>query len=460
MSFSAASLQTLLEAHAPAAATGFVVALSGGADSACLLTALSQLTALSRRAALDRPGRPTFRNLPVRAVHIDHGLQSAAVDFRHACERLCASLRIPLSIVAVLVDAHSGESIEAAARAARYRAFAENLRPGECLMTAHHAQDQAETVLLQMLRGAGLKGLSAMPICRPWAGGWHLRPLLSVAQRELRKFSEEAGITAVADPMNRDVRFDRAYLRERLWPLIEERWPGAAIALSRSAQHVADAQELLDHSAATALQKLRDGAALSVSGLRALSAPERRNAVRHWLSAAGVTPPSTARIGEALRQMLEAHDDHLPAIVWGEHALRRYRGRLHLAKAKPPCLGEMPLEWNVAAGVSVDLGRGLGTLSWSMQSGGLDAALLPGTLRVRQRQGGETLKVQRRGKTQSLQHLCQAAGVLPWMRDALPLVYAGPELIAVGDLWQNARWCVAAGAPGFACVWTDAPILT
>jgi tRNA(Ile)-lysidine synthase len=116
-------------------------------------------------------------------------------------------------------------------------------------------------------------------------------------------------------------------------------------------------------------------------------------------------------------------------------------------------------EWVVAAGASLDLGREVGTLRWSAQSGGLDAALLPDTLFVRRRRGGETLKVQRRARTQSLQHLCQSLGVLPWMRDALPLVYAGDELIAVGDLWQDARWCVAAGAPGFGCVWQDAPLL-
>ncbi|MDP8986711.1 MAG: tRNA lysidine(34) synthetase TilS [Pseudomonadota bacterium] len=448
MSFSAGSLRTLLEAHAPAAATGFVVALSGGADSAGLLTALCQ------------PGSRPFRDLPVRALHIDHGLQPAAADFRRTCESLCASLCIPLSIVAVCVDPHSGESIEAAARVARYQAFARSLRPGECLMTAHHAQDQAETVLLQVLRGAGLKGLSAMPLCRAYAGGWHLRPLLTVARRELREFCEQAGIRVSHDPMNRDVRFDRAYLRERLWPLIEERWPAAAITVSRTALHVVDAQALLDRCAALSLKDLRDGAALSVTGLRALPAPQRRNAVRHWLCAAGVAPPSAARMGEALRQILEAQEDHLPAVVWGSHALRRYRGRLHLTEAEPPSLGEKPREWSVAAGLSLDLGRGLGTLRWSMQSGGLDPALLPSTLSVRQRRGGETLKVQRRGRTQTLQHLCQAAGVFPWMRDALPLVYAGAELIAVGDLWHNARWCVPAPARGFACVWTDAPILT
>jgi len=314
-------------------------------------------------------------------------------------------------------------------------------------------------VLLQMLRGAGLKGLSAMPLCRAWAQGWHLRPLLNVAQRELHEFCAAAGIAAVPDPMNLDLRFDRVYLREQLWPLIERRWPGAAIALSRTAQHCADAQELLDQSAALAVQKLRDGAALSVTGLRALSVTERHNTLRYWIAAHGLALPSAARLSEALRQSIAADADHLPAVVWGDHALRRYRDRLFLTVAIPPRVGD-PREWPVESGADLDLGPGLGTLQWSRQSGGLDPELLPDTLCVRQRRGGEALKANRRGRTRSVQHLCQAAGVLPWMRDALPLVYAGTELIAVGDLWQDARWRVAAGAAGFGCVWKDAPILS
>jgi tRNA(Ile)-lysidine synthase len=447
MNFSAVSVQAVLEAYTPMAATGLVVAVSGGADSACLLTALVQ------------PGVPPFRNLPVRAVHVDHGLQPAAADLRRACEELCRRLRVPLSIVPVIVDSTGGVSIEAAARDARYAGLARQLAAGECLLTAHHAEDQAETVLLQLLRGAGLKGMCAMPICRPWHGGWHMRPLLTFAQRDLRTFGAAAGVTAVADPMNLDMRFDRAYLRRQLWPLIEERWPGAAGALSRTARHFADAQELLDQSAAVAVQKLRDGTALSVTGLRALSPTEQLNVLRYWIAARQVQPPSTARLTEALRQMIAAAADHLPVIMWGEHALRRYRDRLFLTMARPPRVGE-PREWLFAPGVRLNLGSELGTLQWSPQIGGLDADRLPDRVVVRQRRGGETLKPQRRARTTSVQHLCQSLGVLPWMRDALPLVYAGNDLIAVGDLWQDARWRVAAGAPGVGCDWHDAPILT
>jgi len=446
MDFSAAALRGVLETHTPRAAAGFVVALSGGEDSACLLTALVQ------------PGSRPFRDLPVRAIHVDHGLSPAAADFQRACEELCRSLAVPLTVVAVSVDSGRGVSIEAAARDARYAVLAQDLKARECLLTAHHADDQAETLLLQLLRGAGLKGMAAMPLCRAWAGGWHLRPLLHFAKRDLRRFGVDAGVTAVTDPMNDDTRFDRAYLRRHLWPVIEARWPGAAIAVARTAGHVAAAQGLLDRAAAQTVDLLRDGDALSVAGLRALSVPEQVNTLRYWISAHAAPPPSTARLSEAVRQILAADADHQPAVIWGGHALRRYRNRLFLTAASPPALKE-DCEWPVADGSSLDLGGELGVLQWVPQPGGLDASRWPCTLMVRRRRGGETLKAQRRGRTRSLQHLCQSLGVVPWMRDALPLVYAGHDLIAVGDLWQDARWCVAAGAPGVGCTWRGAPIL-
>jgi tRNA(Ile)-lysidine synthase len=448
MSFGAASLRAVLAELLPSGATGLVVGVSGGADSACLLTAIAQLGA-------------TFpmRGLSVRAVHIDHGLQPAAGALREAGAALCRQWQVPLCVMPVAVEVARGVSIEAAAREARYRALALALLPGECLLTAHHAQDQAETLLLQLLRGAGLKGLSGMPMCRSLGLGWHLRPLLNVARRDLRSFGRAQGIVAVEDPMNQDPRFDRSYLRAQVWPLIEKRWPGAATALSRTARHLAEAQDLLDASAAPTVQRLRDGDALAVSGLRALTNLERINAVRHWLFAAGVTPPPTSRLTEALRQVFAADADHLPAIVWGEHALRRYQDRLFLTPAELPSVGA-PLEWKVAHGSTAQLGPGLGQLRWTSHIGGLDASRLPPTVSVRQRRGGEAIKPKRRAKTQTIQHLCQSQGVLPWMRGALPMLFAGETLVAVGDLWQDARWCVAAGETGLGCAWDDAPVLT
>ncbi|MHB8720378.1 MAG: tRNA lysidine(34) synthetase TilS [Steroidobacteraceae bacterium] len=443
MSFSAAYLGAVLDAHAPHQATGLVVALSGGADSAGLLAAAHGLGT-------------GFRGLGLRAVHVDHGLQAAAASFREACAALCAALDIPLTVIPVSVQTPPGASVEAAARDARYAALARELRAGECLLTAHHREDQAQTLLLQALRGAGLKGMSAMPVCRPLGRGWHLRPVLEVPQADLLAFGRLTGGACVADPMNDDLRFDRGYLRRQVWPAIEARWPGAAATLGRTARHAAEAQELLERAADVG--RLRDGDALSVPGLRALAPAERINALRCWLAEAGVEPPSTARLSEALRQIFAAQADHLPSVVWGDHALRRYRQRVFLTEARPPRLSGTR-HWRAAPEARVELGPRLGELCWAAQSGGIDRRRLPERLMVRRRQGGETLKPAANAATRSVQHLCQSQGVLPWMREALPLVFAGDSLIAVADLWLDARWCAAAGEAGFAVTWRQAPII-
>lgn len=445
MIFSAAYLGAVLDVQAPAGATGLVVALSGGADSASLLIAASGL-------------RHTLRAAELRAVHIDHGLQPAARDFRRACAALCAELDVPLTVISVMVQGTRGESLEAAARDARYAALQSELQPGECLLTAHHALDQAETVLLQVLRGAGLKGLSAMPPCRPFGRGWHLRPVLEVPRSELLAFGARSNSPCVADPMNDDPRFDRSYLRGQVWPGIEARWPGSAGALSRTARHAAEAQNLLERAAAAQAGRLRDGEALSVPGLRALELGERINVLRFWLRESGVEPPSTSRLTEALRQILDATDDHMPVVVWGSCALRRYRQRVFITDAEPPRL-EGTRSWRVEPGSRIELGQNLGTLCWIAQSGGLSAARLPQFLDVRRRGGGESLRPAFRARTQTVQHLCQSIGVLPWMRDALPLAFAQDALVAVADLWLDAHLRAACGGAGLEILWEAAPLV-
>ena len=445
LSFSGAALRAILAAHTPPDATGLVVALSGGADSANLLAAAASL-------------QGSFRGLQLRAVHVDHGMQAAAPAFREACAALCANLLVPLTVLSLVVQAPRGASIEAAARDARYAALAAELKAGECLLTAHHSADQAETLLLQALRGAGLKGMSAMPLCRRLGQGWHLRPVLHTPQHELLGLGAHLNGASTPDPMNDDVRFDRSYLRRQVWPLIEARWPAAGATLARAARHAGEAQELSEVWAAAQVSKLRDGDALSVSGLRVLVPQARVNALRFWLTEAGVDAPPAARLTEALRQMLDAQSDHLPAVVWGNHAMRRYRQRIFLTPAHPPRLqGRLP--WSRSSTEPLDLGPDLGALRWVAQAGGLDSARLGEILTVRRRAGGETLKPAAAARTQSVQHLYQSQGVLPWMRDALPLLYAGEALVAVGDLWLDARFRAAAGAPGIAIVWERAPII-
>jgi tRNA(Ile)-lysidine synthase len=446
MSFSPRLLRSILQDLVPGEATGLLVAVSGGADSGALLAALAALA------------QSDDLNLSLRAVHVDHGLQVAAAEFRAACERLARELGVPLTIVAAAVACAPGASVEAAARDARHAAFAAALRPGECLVTAHHRDDQAETFLLQAVRGAGLKGLSSMPSLRSFARGWHMRPVLHVRRSELREYGAARGIIAVADPMNQDLRFDRNYLRSAVWPALAQRWPGADQAFARAAAHAAESQELLDALADADLALLRDGDALCVSRLRVLETARRSNAMRRWIfQSAGLLPP-TARLQEALRQVFAAGSDQLPSVVWDRHALRRYRDRLFLTAAHPPQLATT-LSWDFGADEPLELGAGLGSLGRAERPGGLARARLPARLTVTGRLGGEELKPAHGAATRSVQHLSQELGVLPWMRDALPYIFAGSDLVAIGDLWLDARWCVPRGQVGLGFRWLGAPAI-
>ena len=455
MNFTALRLRALLDAYLPSRAAGLVVALSGGGDSAALLAACAQL---GERA--------------LRAVHVDHGLQPAAAELRSAAAALAARCALPFTVLEVRIGTGAtigatagatagaatgaGESLEAAARAARYAALGADLAANECLLTAHTLEDQAETLLLQALRGAGLKGLAAMPACRALGLGWHVRPLLGVGRHALLEFGAAAGAPGMLDPMNLDPRFDRNHLRRRIWPSVMERWPGAGTALARTAAHAAAAQSLLEAIAAEDLAVLADGEALSVTRLRRLPAARQVNALRSWIGARTHAPLPSARLAEGLRQLLEAAPDHQPAILWKAWGLRRYRDRIMLGAAVPPRLhGEH--RWRIGADAVLELGANLGRLRLVALRGGWRPERLPDELHVQPRQGGEMLQPAQHAATQSVQHLCQFLGILPWMRDALPFVYAGEKLIGVADHWRDAAWCAAPDAAGLGCVWEDAP---
>ena len=232
---------------------GACVALSGGLDSSVLLHAMAELA----RAQ-------SFR---LRAVHVDHGLQADSGAWAQACREACAAAGIPLQVISLRLQAPRGASLEAAAREARYAALAGELAPDERLLTAHHRDDQLETVLIQLLRGAGVAGLAAMPARARLGPGWQLRPLLDVDRAELRDFADRHGLTWCEDPMNEALRFDRGWLRARVLPAIRERWPSAATTVARSASHLAEASRLLDGLAAADAAGLVDDGRVVLAGL-------------------------------------------------------------------------------------------------------------------------------------------------------------------------------------------------
>lgn len=406
----------LLAALAPwRTATAWCLAFSGGLDSTVLLHLLVWLG--------ERHRLP-----PLFAIHVHHGLQAAADGWPEHCRQICAGLGVPLEVRRVRVEA--GASLERAAREARYRAFADVLGAGGLLLTAQHRDDQAETLLFRLLRGAGVRGLAAMPAARPLGHGWLLRPLLEIPRSELEGYARDRGLTWVEDPSNRDPHFSRNFLRQRVLPLLAERWPQAARNMARSAGHMAEARELLGDLARLDLAPAQETGdfswlglpSLALAPLLALSPARQRNALRHWLEPFAAPPDSDHWQGwEALR---DAAPDAAPVWRLAGGELRRGAGCIWWLAGDwlRPVAG--PLSWEHSAEPLALPGNG----RLCLQGQGPE-----GPLEVRYRQGGERLGVKGRGH-RDLKRLLNESGLPGFARGRLPLLYRKGELLAVAGL--------------------------
>lgn len=393
------------------------VGYSGGLDSHALLHALAAL--------------PEARTRGLGAIHVDHGLHADSADWAQHCQATAANLQLPLRIVRVAVPRERGEGLEAAARAARLEAFRRHLPAGATLVLAHHADDQTETVLLKLLRGGGPEGLRGMRAWRPLGTHGLWRPLLALPRTALQAYAKAHALQWIDDPSNADPRHARNFLRQAVLPTLRTRWPQLDRAIGHSARWQAAAAEQLDGDAACALAQLQglDPATLDWAGWLALGDALRPLTLRAWLRALGLPPPEHVHIDQLERQLRQAQDDRNPCVGWNGAELRRYRDRLYaLAPQVPP-----PPDWEQSW-------DGMSTLPLPPGCGRLSLSALPQhplALTVRLRRGGERLRPSSHAHTRDLRDLLQQAGVPPWLRGRLPLVYAGTELLAVADLWQT-----------------------
>jgi tRNA(Ile)-lysidine synthase len=422
----------------------YCVAFSGGPDSTALLHALAQA----------RQAGHSFR---LRAIHVNHHLQPQADDWAGQALRVASRLDVPLRTLEVSVPTRKGESIEATARVSRYTLFASELEREEILLTAHHQDDQLETVLLQLLRGAGVAGLAAMPMFTRFAAGWHARPLLDVPRADLVEYVTRYELPWAEDASNSDPRFDRNFLRRHVLPALRQRWPAAAANVSRSAGHMAEAQQLLDEVARRDLAAARDGRTLQCAALRALDPVHARNVLRYWLREQGFTLPSAARLEEIVSAMLRARADSIPVVKWPGAEVRRYRDRLYAMTPLPPA-PKKGLSWDWKREAQIELGAGLGSLALVPSAdGALRLRELPCPLRIDWREAGARLKPASDRPSRTLRYLFQELGVVPWMRARVPLVLDDDRPIALADLSVDHEFAARPGEPGFALEWSDHP---
>ena len=399
----------------------FLIAYSGGMDSHVLLHCMHQI-------------RCKNSQIKLRAIHIHHGLSPNADSWVTHCQSICADLNIELIVKSIDInskpDRHK-HSLEALAREARYQEFAQILAADEDLLTAHHADDQAETVLLQLFRGCGPKGLSAMPEHKTLGLGDLLRPFLDFNRSVLHTYAQQNALHWIYDESNEIISYDRNFVRHKLMPIITARWPKITATLARSASHCACTCDLLDNLAQqdyllTQGSKINT---LSVCKILTLSQPRQNNLIRYWLQKLNLSIPSSIKLQHIITNVLHARADAKPLVHWHNTEIRRYRDDLYamrpLANTIPP---NYAIPWDGEN--DLKLPNNLGVLSVKVLK---NIVVDNKNITVRFRGKGDRYKVQGRIGTHSLKKLLQEKGIPPWERNYVPLIFQNDKLIYIFD---------------------------
>ncbi|MGI9213213.1 MAG: tRNA lysidine(34) synthetase TilS [Methylococcaceae bacterium] len=440
MSLNPLGVRHILERHPRP--SRYWIAYSGGMDSHVLLHLCAQMAETS--------------DVPFTVAHVHHGLQSAADDWAAHCQNTCERYALPCHIIRVNARAAPGASPEEAARMARYQALQALLAPGDILLTAQHQNDQAETLLLQLFRGSGLAGLAAMPEYAPLSPGFIVRPLLEYTRGELHAYAHSEQLQWVEDPSNQDQTFDRNFLRQAVWPVLESRWPGLASTLSRTAAHCAEAHHTLDELAERWLSQAQaspNTTTLDVEQLSRHTRTEQTLVLRAWLKRNGLRMISARLIRQIQTTVMHAGTDRNPRLVWADAEIRRYRNTLYLIA--PPLKPLTPIQtpWdgltplilpddNGRLDITPAIGAGIAAEHWQTAR-----------IHVGYRQGGESIRLPARHVSHELKKFLQEQGIPPWIRERLPLIYLNGQLASIAGRWTLEPYNAAVGASSVQLDW-------
>ena len=403
----AGQLATLIPPH-----SSVLVAFSGGVDSVVLLHLLHQFA-------------PRF-SWQLSVLHVHHGISPHADEWADFCEQRCAAYKLSFYLERVDIQPLREQGIEAAARQLRYAAYAKYAR--DFLVLAHHADDQAETVLLQLLRGSGVRGASAMPMLARRATLW-LRPLLHYTRAEIVAYAQTHHLSWIEDESNADDSYPRNFLRHQILPILNEKFPSYRQTLTRSAQHFAEASELLDELAQLDAVSAMHDDTLQIAALKNLSVTRAKNLLRYFLQTRGASMPQTVQLDDMLQQLIHARDDANVCVEFSGWQVRRYQGAVYVLPALPDFDAALKLVWEnevslpwvaLDARIDFELSQGRGISLAKLRSA-------PVTLRFRQ--GGEVLKPRASATTRTLKNLMQEQHIPPWLRDRAPLLFCGEELV-------------------------------
>ncbi len=418
----------------------YVLAISGGLDSCVLLHLFSELL-------------PRL-NASAEVVYVDHGLQPESVDWQRFCAEQAAHYGLAFHAHRIAATPPGGESTENWARTERYKLLAGHIAKKSLLLTAHHLDDQVETFFLQALRGAGLKGMSAMPIIRKLGEGWLARPLLSITRQQLVNYARANHLEHVEDKSNQDDRFDRNYLRNEVLPALEQRWPAYRKTLSRLMGHIAEASESLEAQAQEDLTSVLDAQqqALNLDKLLLLTMARQKNLILYWARKRQLATPGSAHLQRILSDVVNSAVDASPCVNWGDVECRRYRRHIYLDTSMPEHNPESIITWNVRNDIDIQGGRLSATASRG--HGIAQHYLLDGDVSVRFRQGGERICPAPAKQNKTLKQLYQEKGVIPWQRDRVPLIFIDNQLAVVPGVCVASEFMATGEEASFIITWT------
>lgn len=404
------------------------IAYSGGVDSHVLLHLCACTPSLKDK---------------ITAVYVHHGLQAAAESWPEHCQKTAAALGVDFKVLRVNAGASSGQSPEEAARDARYTAFKTLLKAGDVLLVGQHREDQLETVLLQLFRGAGLAGLSGMPERMALGEGVLLRPFLNINKQAINDYARQQQLSWVEDPTNQCSDYDRNFLRNDVLPLLKQRWPAIDKTVSRSAKHCADAQELVNEVAGQYFDLVFNQVdqTLIISQLNLQSSAHQKLIIRQWFAQIGLKMPSQDLVGRILNEVVGANEQSTPLIKTQGFEIRRYRDKLYCLPQFDEGLDQRGAAKSWATGQRlINIGNHQ-ALRWIESSTGILAEHWHAAqIEIKFRSGGEKIRLYGRTGHHSLKKLFQEAGIPPWEREQMPLIYLNGCLAAVGDLWISAEF--------------------
>ena len=415
------------------------IAYSGGLDSHVLLHVL---------ASIQNKIKPKLI-----AVHINHGISNDADLWVKHCQRICEDHVIEFQTFSVDLSHKSDKGTEAFAREKRYEVLGNLISSHDLLLTAHHMDDQVETILLQLMRGSGPDGLVGMPQTREFSKGILLRPLLDYSREKIRDYALSESLSWVEDESNKSNKYDRNFLRNRIIPELITRWPGALKTIQRAARHQAEARSLINEISRCDLDVVCESiyTKVDISRFNNLSGIRKKNVLRAWIKKNKLDMPDAQIIEKIIAEVIHANTDRNPCVKWKGGEVRRYRGYLYIMKLLPAHDVGLRKLWDLDESLKLTSGY---LKAVSGKGSGIKKDMLSNDIvEIRYRQGGEQIRPSGRVETHELKKLFQAQGILPWLRDRIPLIYHKNELIAVADLWVESKYAATEDEATWQIIW-------